>query len=164
MARVTVTVDTDEPEVAKTTWDGETTSQLLLKATEERRYTLSVGYPADLADAAVARDGHRDFASAEEIEKAAWAYLESAREVGLRHANGTEGAGRVVESYIWPGDDWDANGQVVKKGDWLIGIVWDEPAWQDIKKGLINGTSMQGRASRRNPSPADMARVLSKRG
>lgn len=149
--------------VAKTTkWDGETTSQAVVKSVDESRYTLSVAYPADLADAAVARDGHRDFASPAEVEKAAWAYLQGSRGVGLHHADGTDGAGRVVESYIWRGDDWNVNGQVVKKGDWLVGIQWDEPTWAEIKKGRLNGTSMQGTARRRAPNPTDVARVLSR--
>jgi hypothetical protein len=164
MAKVTVTVETEDAPVTKTTWDGSTTSQALLKSVDEKRYTLSVGYPADLADAAVARDGHRDFAKSDEVEKAAWSYLDSAREVGLHHADGTEGHGRVVESYIWPGDDWRIGDQVVRKGDWLVGIVWDEPTWAEIRNGRINGTSMQGTAKRRIPNPADVARVKAKRG
>lgn len=158
----TVTVETGQ--VTKTTWDGETTKQALLKSIDEKRYTLSVGYPAELADAAVARDGYRDFANRDEVEKAAWAYLDSAREVGLHHADGTEGHGRVRESYIYRGPDWHINGQVVKAGDWLVGIQWDEPTWAEIKKGRINGTSMQGSAKRRTPNPTDVARVLNKRG
>lgn len=150
-------------EATKAVWDGETTSQSVVKSVDEKRFTLSVGYPADLADAAVARDGHRDFAKPEQIEKAAWSYLDSARQVGLYHADGTEGHGSVVESYIAP-VDMEFGEQLVRKGDWLIGIVWDEPTWAEIKAGRINGTSMQGTAKRRTPSPTDVARVLNKRG
>jgi Putative phage serine protease XkdF len=155
----TVTVET-EP-VAKTTWDGETTRQTVLKSEVERRYTLSVGYPADMVDIGIARDGHRDFANPEAVEKAAWNYLDSAREVGLRHEDGSEGHGRVVESYLAP-VDMEFGEQKVCKGDWLIGIQWDEPTWDEIKAGHINGTSMQGRALRRTPNPADLARVLNR--
>lgn len=155
------TVQVVNDPVGKMTWDGETTKQALLKSVDEKRYTLSVGYPADLADAAVARDGHRDFASADAVEKAAWSYLDTAREVGLRHSDGTEGHGRVVESYLAP-VDMDFGGQKVLKGDWLVGIQWDQETWDDIKAGRINGTSMQGRAARRTPNPADLARVLNR--
>lgn len=149
---------------SEVTWDGQTAKQTLLKSVDEKRYTLSVGYPADLADVAVARDGHRDFANRDEIEKAAWGYLANGGQVGLHHADGTEGHGSVVESYIYRGPDWTEENQVIKSGDWLIGIVWDEPTWAEIKKGAIRGTSMQGTAKRRAPNPADVARVVNRRG
>lgn len=153
--------ETASPEVA---WDEVTAKQELVKSVEEQRYTLSVGYPAELADVAVARDGHRDFASTGEIEKAAWGYLRNGGGVGLHHADGTEGAGTVVESYIYRGPDWTEGSQVIKAGDWLVGIVWDPATWDAIKKGTIRGTSMQGTAKRRAPSPADVARVVNRRG
>lgn len=154
----TVTVDTDP--VAKSTWDGETTSHALVKSEAAQRYTLSVGYPADLADALRARDGHRDFASRVEVEKAAWNYMRNGPKVGLLHADGTEGTGDLVESYIYRGPDWDVDGQIIKDGDWLIGVVWNQPTWDAIEAGRLRGTSLQGSAGgRRTPSPADVARV-----
>jgi hypothetical protein len=155
--------ETAPGEATKAEWDGETTYQSVIKSVDEQRYTLSVGYAANLADAAKARDGHKDFATAETIEKAAWDYI-AHPEVGLFHEDGTEGAGRCVESYIYRGPDWPVDGSVIKSGDWLIGIQWDEPTWQEIKAGRINGTSMQGRTQRRTPSPADVARVVARRG
>lgn len=146
-------------------WDGETIKAIVVKASDEKRFTLQVAYPADSPDAAVARDGFQDFASPEAVEKAAHSYMANHREVGLFHAEGTDGAGTVVESYVYRGPDWhvpapDGSTQVIKSGDWLIGIKWDEPAWELIKSGDITGVSMQGGAKRRTPSPADIARVV----
>lgn len=149
---------------ARETWDGTTVETSVVKSVDERRYTLSVGYPAYSPDVAVARDGHLDFASDEEVEKAAWGYLANGAGVGMYHEDGTEGAGRIVESYIYRGPDWPVGDQVIKAGDWLIGTIWSERAWDEIKKGELTGTSMQGSASRRAPSPADVARVKAKRG
>jgi putative serine protease XkdF len=145
-------------------WDGETVKGVVVKADDERRYTLTVAYPADSADIGRARDGFQDFASKDAVENAAWSYMEKARNVGLMHAEGTDGAGTVVESYVYRGPDWpleaaDGTGQVIKAGDWLIGIRWGEDAWNMIKSGEIGGVSMQGAAVRRTPSPADVARV-----
>lgn len=151
-------------EVEKTTWDGLTTEQVVIKSVAARKYTLSVGYAAMAADIAKARDGHIDFASEEEIEKAAWDYLASGPEVGLLHQEGSEGAGKIVESYIYRGPDWTVEDQVIKAGDWLIGTIWSDSAWDAIERGEINGTSMQGSAKRRTPSPADVARVKARRG
>jgi hypothetical protein len=153
----TVTVETGE-HAAKATWDGESVAGVLVKASDERRYTLTVAYPADRADVAVAADGHRDFASKAAVEEAAWNYLRKGGKVGLHHADGTEGAGEVVESFIWPADDWATKaGYVVKQGDWLVGIVWDEPSWELVKAGKIGGVSMQGSARRRTPTAEAIA-------
>lgn len=153
----------DDGKTSKT-WDGETVKGVVVKSDDERKYTLQVAYPADSPDVAVARDGFQDFASKEAVERAAWSYMEKARNVGLMHAQGTDGAGTVVESYVYRGPDWhiaaaDGSDQVVKSGDWMIGIRWGEDAWNMIKSGEIGGVSMQGGAKRRTPSPADIARV-----
>ena len=144
----TVTVDTGAEPAAN--WDGESVSGALVKAVAERRSTLPVADPADKADVAVAQDGHRDFASKAAVEEAAWNYLRKSRNVGLMHVDGTDGAGEVVESFVWPGEDWATDsGYVVKQGDWLLGVVWDEDSWGMIKAGKIGGVSMQGSARRR---------------
>jgi hypothetical protein len=154
---------------AAKTWDGETVKGVVVKSDDERQYTLQVAYPADSADVAKARDGFQDFASAEAVEKAAWSYMENARNVGLMHAEGTDGAGTVVESYVYRGPDWavkaaDSSDQLIKSGDWLIGIRWGDDAWNMIKSGEIGGVSMQGAAKRRTPNPADVARVVNRAG
>ena len=137
---------TDHPEEAK---KGGVALQLL-KASHERRYTLGVAYGANLVDAGVAADGHRDFASPDAVEQAAWAFMRKGAHVGLHHEDGTEGHGTVVESYVYRGPDWPQdNGVVVKSGWWLIGVVWDEPTWAAVKAGLVGGFSPQGTAVRR---------------
>lgn len=153
-----------EAEPAPEKWDGATVAGTVLKSDAPRRYTLSMGYPADTPDHEVARDGHLDFASADAVEKAAWGFLANGGQVGLLHQDGTEGSGQIVESYIYRGPDWlvpaaDGSEQVVKAGDWLIGTVWNQDAWAAIEKGELGGTSMQGTAMRRTPNPADIARI-----
>ena len=111
----------------------------------------------------MASDGHRDFANPEANEEAAHSFLSKSPQVGLHHADGTEGAGTVVESYIWPGDDWapEGAGYTVKKGDWLVGVVWEDEAWDLIKSGKVGGVSMQGSARRRKPAPDVLAGLRS---
>ena len=108
---------------------------------EERRYTLGVVYAADELDA------HGDYANATELEKAAWRFARVAK-VGLMHADGTQGAGQVVENYIYRGPDWEVDGQKVKSGDWLLGVVWTPESWAAIKSGSIRGYSLQGTAAK----------------
>jgi hypothetical protein len=124
----------------------------------EQRYLLTVAYQAG-PDERIAKgqDGHRDFFTPEELEKAAWSFLQDGgAQVGLFHMDGTEGAARVVESYIWRGDPWtltavDGTEVVVKAGDWLLGMVCDETAWWLYKSGKVAGVSPQGQAKRRRP-------------
>ena len=148
-------------------WNADGTADvaaLVVKSNEELRYTLAVAYPADKADVAIAADGFRDFASKSAVREAAWEYLKKSRQVGLRHQDGTEGAGETVESFLWPGDDWvvkaaDGSEHVVKNGDWLVGTIWSPEAWELVKSGEITGVSMQGSAVRRKPSAEAVANL-----
>lgn len=117
---------------------------------EPQRYVLGVAYQAG-PDPRIKRgaDGGRDYFTAEELEKAAWNFLSNGPTVGLFHAEGSEGAATVVESYIWRAEPWDlGEGVIVKAGDWLIGAVLDERAWRLYKSGHITGWSPQGQARR----------------
>lgn len=138
----------------------------VLKKSEERRYTLGLAYPANRPDVGLAADGFRDFAPTDVLENAAWSFLRKGGGVGLHHQKGTTGHGEVVESYLYRGPDWcitapDGSDQVIKSGDWLIGVVWDEPTWASIKAGEINGFSPQGGARRRLPSAEALANLRS---
>ena len=148
----TVTVETGHAAKAAT-WDGETVCGVVVKAEDERRFTLTVAYPADKADVAQAQDGHRDFASKGAVEQAAWNYMLKSRVISLWHEDGTDGAGDVVESYVYRGPDWaikaaDGSEVMVKSGDWLLGIRWNEDTWPMVKEGRIRGVSPEGSARR----------------
>ncbi len=139
----------------------------VLKAVDERRFTLGLGYPAMRPDVGKAADGYRDFVSAEVLEKTAWEWMRKHRNVGLDHQEGTDYAGEVVESYLYRGPDWtvtspvDGSTQVIKAGDWLVGVVWSERAWSLVKQGLVNGYSPQGGARRTTPSPERLTELRS---
>lgn len=116
----------------------------------EQRYVLGIAYQAG-KDPRIRKgaDGGRDFFTPEELEKAAWRFLQEGPSVGLFHADDTDGAGTVVESYIYRGPDWDVgDGVIVKAGDWLVGAILDDRAWQLYKAGHITGWSPQGLARR----------------
>lgn len=136
----------------------------VVKSSEELRYTLGLAYPVDLPDVGIAQDGHQDFVSKDVLREAAWQYLRKGGGVGLHHADGTVGAGVVVESYLWPGEPWQPvpGGYTVVKGDWLLGSVWSPEAWADIKSGKITGFSPQGRAQRRLPDEQTLASLRSR--
>lgn len=133
----------------------------VVKASEERRYTLGLAYPAMRPDVGKAADGYRDFVSARTLEDAAWSYLRKGAGVGLHHAHGTDGHGTVVESYLYRGPDWPVGNTVIKASDWLIGVVWDADTWPLIKSGRLNGFSPQGQARRATPTPEVLAQLRS---
>lgn len=133
----------------------------VIKAADERRYTLGVAYPAMRADVAVAQDKHIDFVSAEALEKTAWEWMTNHRNIGLFHKSGTEGHADVVESYIYRGPDWSVEGNdyVVKAGDWMLGTIWDEYGWKLVKDQLVSGWSPQGKARRTTPDADRLAQL-----
>lgn len=144
-------------------------TEVALKALEvkpEQHYTLGLAYPANRADRAVAADGFRDFASPEVLERAAWNFMRKGARVGLLHHKGTEGHADVVESYIYRGPVWEiatVSNQMVKilAGDWLIGTIWDDPAWDAIKRRRLTGFSPQAKVRRRIPSAETLAGLRS---
>lgn len=160
---IKVSLDSD---TAQGPWDGETVAGVVIKESAEKRYTLTVAYPADKPDVDTARDGYRDFASADAVEEAAWNFMVKSRNLGAFHADNTDGSGTAVESYVYRGPDWevtaaDGTTQMIKAGDWLLGVVWDEPTWALIKSGDIGGVSPQGTVERRKADPAKLAGLRS---
>lgn len=120
-------------------------------APPEQRFILGLAYQAG-QDPRIAKgaDGARDFFTAEELEKACWSFLPGGAQVGLFHADNTTGHMTVTESYIYRGPDWpQPDGTVIRKGDWLIGGICDEVAWDLVKSGQVTGFSPQGQARRR---------------
>lgn len=126
-------------------------------ADEPQRYLLALAYQAGRDDRIQkGQDGARDYFEAAELEKAAWSFLQDGgSKVGLFHGpEQTIGHFDVTESYIYRGPDWDMGHVVVKSGDWLIGGVCDEIAWDLYERGLITGMSPQGTATRRHINKA----------
>ncbi len=118
----------------------------------DQHYVLGVAYPANKVD------GHGEFMSRDSVRKAARSFIvpSDARVIGFHHADGTEGHGTVVDSFLWPdgAPDWvtkgaDGNTQTVRAGDWLIGVEFDAETWPLIKTGKVNGWSIQGMGARR---------------
>ncbi|MGD0123676.1 MAG: XkdF-like putative serine protease domain-containing protein [Candidatus Limnocylindrales bacterium] len=124
----------------------------VIKAQAADRFLLVVAYPAMKADVGVAKDGFRDFARADAVEKACWAFARHGLQLGLWHEKGHEDCGEVVENCIYRGPDFTENGQSICKGDWLVGSILSPYAWEMFEKGLIGGASIEG-PCRRNLTP-----------
>lgn len=131
----------------------------IVKASAVDRFILTVAYPAMKADVGRAKDGFRDFADADAVEKACWEFMEKGCKVGLWHEKGHEDCGKVLENSIYRGPDWEAApGHTVKSGDWIVGTRLSGYAWEMYEKGLIGGSSPQGPCERvLNPDPSLLA-------
>lgn len=111
----------------------------LLKTAEERICCGIVYVPDE-------EDSQGDFASAREIRKAAYRFMESHQVFRVNHDRLAKT--RILESYLAPAN-FTIQKQVVKKGSWVLTVrVLDEKIWAAIKKGTITGFSMAGTARR----------------
>jgi len=135
----------------------------VVKASDERRYTLGVAYAANRADAAAGMDGYHDFVQPDVLEKAAWDYMRGSRNIGVNHEDGTDGRGEVVESYILR-QDWVTKADngvdvTIPAGSWMLGVVWEPTTWTLVKSGQLTGFSPQGTGDRAEPTPEDLAQL-----
>lgn len=76
-----------------------------------------------------------------------WADDISKGRVGDMHSVWPDELGTVVESYIAP-VDFEIGGEPVKKGSWLLGVVWSEEHYDKIESGERTGYSLGGKAMR----------------
>jgi|SRR5579863_146481 len=167
--RVKISIDQEQPasSLDKSVSDADDTAACeVFKSVEESRVTVGLAYPRDKADVGVAADSHIDFAGRSAVERACWSFTAKSRSIGLGHRDGTEGHGTVVESGIHRGPDWvvkneDGTQKVIKDGDWVMAVQWDQPTWELIKSKRLNGLSPQGRAKRGTPTPEALANLRS---
>ncbi|QWF73573.1 terminase [Bacillus subtilis] len=110
--------------------------KVIAKEADEQKLVYGIVYEPDTVDA------HGDFMTAAEIEKAAHGFLKDAREIDKQH-DFQGGVGEVVESYVAPAD-FEMNGEIIKKGSWVLVTKASEEVWEEIKKGEITGYSMAG--------------------
>lgn len=137
----------------------------VLKARDEDRFLLMVAYSPNRMPLRGA-DGKTDLASPRVLEKACWHFMAKGAKTGMWHESGHESEAVCVENYVYRNPvSWAVkNGEhetVIKEGDWIVGFVLSEPAWEMYKAGEIGGVSMQGAASRKKPSAETLARSRS---
>lgn len=139
-----------------------TVSGTVLKARDEDRFLLMVAYSPNRMPLRGA-DKKTDLASPRVLEKACWAFMAKGAKTGMWHEPGHESDAVCVENYVYRNPvPWVVNDDlVIKEGDWVVGFVLSERAWDLYKRGLIGGVSMQGGAGRKRASAESLARVRS---
>lgn len=109
----------------------------ILKTEEEKQLVTGVVYEPDV------EDSHGDIMTAEEIEKAAYTFMENYQHIDKQHDE-IAGKGTVVENWIAK-SDMTVGEQEVKAGTWLMTVrIDDAETWEEIKKGEVTGFSMGG--------------------
>ena len=92
-------------------------------------------------------DSQGDIYSEDEIRKTAFRFMERYQQFGLQHEDMVPEI-FPLESYIAP-VDFEANGQKIKKGTWLLRVrVLDAEIWLRVKSGELTGFSIGGSAIR----------------
>ncbi len=120
----------------------------ILKTEEEKQLVTGVVYEPDV------EDSHGDKMTAEEIEKAAYTFMENYQNIDKQHDE-IAGKGTVVENWIAK-SDMTVGEQEVKAGTWLMTVrVDDADTWEEIKKGEVTGFSMGGFGERVEIAKAD---------
>lgn len=87
-----------------------------------------------------------DVMTAEDIEAAAYDWMERSQAGGHMHTATVEGA-KVVESYIAPCDipmETAHGRETIRKGSWVLAMRWPEDIWESIAKGDLTGYSVGG--------------------
>jgi len=113
----------------------------ILKASEDFGFVLVPILVPDEADL------QGDIISAEDIEKAAHAYMEESQRGGYMHRQILTDV-VLVESYLLRAD-MEIEGQIVKQGTWLgAWRIYNEELRTLIKEGKITGVSIGGSAQR----------------
>ncbi len=108
---------------------------------DDERIVFGVVYEPD------AEDTQGDYATAEEIRKAAYTFMENGQEYKVMH-KGAPVDVRVLESYLAP-VGFSIGEDVVKKGSWMLTSRINDPEmWADIKSGEFAGYSMGGTSER----------------
>lgn len=120
------------------------------KATDEKKFTLGPMYIPNQIDA------HNEWTDDSELQQAVWKYVQSGdRRIRLQH-NRDVVAGEWVEIMTLPYQTQvpmmkaDGTTQPVNfpQNTVFLGVIWEDWAWDKIKKGEIRGYSIGGRAER----------------
>jgi hypothetical protein len=113
---------------------------IVCKSEQEQHLVYGEVYAPDRPDA------QGEYMNREEIQKSAHEFIRSGRmdQIDVMHDNKVVKGCSVVESFIARDDD-----PVFLPGSWVVGIhIPDADLWDKVKKGEINGFSMEAFVSR----------------
>lgn len=110
----------------------------IVKVDDEQHFVTGVVYEPETDDT------QGDFMTAEEIQKAAYWYMENGQNVDIQHSFQPFSGATTVESWVTKSDQ-EIGGQKIQKGTWMMTMkITDPDVFAEIQKGDITGFSMGG--------------------
>ena len=151
--------DRFKPAIMVISRESDTEKSLVVKQVDEQRFTLGPWYVPNRLDA------HEEWTDPDELQTALWEYVRKGnREIRLQHIRDTR-AGEWVEAMTLPfpmeAPLINTETGVIEKrmfpaGTVMLGVVWDDWAWDMVKAGQIRGYSIGGSSERRDEEPPIM--------
>lgn len=141
--------------IAKSVWDSEQKDNLqkrkfrIAKSDDDRHLAFGWANVAIRSDGEVIEDWQDDIIEPEELENAAYRFVELYREGGEMHERG--GAAVLVESVVFTEEKMAAIGipaGTLPIGWWIGFKVLDEDVWEKVKDGTYSMFSIEGTAER----------------
>lgn len=126
------------------------------KADDEKRLAFGWASASANTKGEVVEDSYGDIIDIDELEQAAYKFVELYREGGEMHQRG--GCGVLVESVIFTPEKMAAMGipeGTVPAGWWIGFRVTDDDVWEKVKDGTYPMFSIEGEAVRVPEDPED---------
>lgn len=110
----------------------------IVKADTDSHFVTGIVYEP------MVEDTQGNYMTEEEIEKAAHWFMKNDGDVDVQHCFEKAEGCEVVESFVAK-SDMEIEGEIIKKGTWLMTMeVTDDAVWDSIQKGDTTGFSMGG--------------------
>lgn len=126
------------------------------KSNEEKHLVFGWANVATRADGEQIEDWHGDIIDIDELEQAAYAYVELYRDGGEMHERG--GVATLVESVVFTKEKLELLGlaeDALPEGWWIGFKVTDEEVWEKVKDGTYKMFSIEGEAVREKVETQD---------
>lgn len=122
------------------------------KVDDEKRQVFGYASIVEL-DGQPVIDRQGDYISSEEIEKAAYAYVQNSRKGGHQHKRDGDGpfhASNMIESIVFTPEKIEKMGLPASTpvGWWVGYKVEDDETWGKVKRGEVTGFSIHGKGKR----------------
>ena len=99
-------------------------------------------------------DSDGDYASAEEVQKACWKFMEDYQTMNIMHTYGLEKSDYALVECACALSDVKIGENEIKKGDWYIAVRVNNPQLREmIESEELSSFSMEGTASKGEPIP-----------
>lgn len=121
----------------------------IMKSQDDKMLAFGWANVSIRADGEVIEDYQKDIVEPEELENAAYQFVELYREGGEMHERG--GAAVLIESVVFTEEKMQAIGiptGVLPVGWWIGFKVLDEDVWEKVKDGTYPMFSIEGEAER----------------